>query len=158
MTVRNRSRNHSLYSAGLEINGLVIKIAVFPLCYHVGPLFPCAVGSSPTWWNPCSLYTVFQWLRSVMRREILTVRPRPLQYIGKVRPSVIRKEIKERERDKRLLYNDYAKKIGNNPTASQSRRARSARKPSSEKELSMESWMLCGRFVPWWSMVNHSWL
>ena len=26
------------------------------------------------------------------------------------------------------------------------------------RELSMEDWMLLGRFVPWWSMVNHSWL
>ena len=24
--------------------------------------------------------------------------------------------------------------------------------------LSMEDWMLLGRFVPWWSIVNHSWL
>jgi len=26
------------------------------------------------------------------------------------------------------------------------------------KELSIESWIFCGRFVLWWSMVNHSWL
>ena len=26
------------------------------------------------------------------------------------------------------------------------------------EEMSMEDWMLLGRFVPWQSMVNHSWL
>jgi len=27
-----------------------------------------------------------------------------------------------------------------------------------KREMSMEDWMLLGRFVPWQSMVNHSWL
>jgi len=26
------------------------------------------------------------------------------------------------------------------------------------REKTMEDWMLHGRFVPWWLMVNHSWL
>ena len=29
---------------------------------------------------------------------------------------------------------------------------------SIERALSLEDWMLLGRFVPWWSIVNHSWL